>query len=105
MATHHTTIKTVTGYTAQARYYAANMATQPDSEDWVQLGWVRVEPEGYAKPVFQLTDGRAVAIFNGKNHLAVIIVAIPTADIRATEDECFGRHPADPKPSVSWSTQ
>ena len=88
MSAHHTTVKTITGYTAQARWYAEHMATT-DTGDWVSLGWTRVEPDGHVKPVFQLEDGRTVAIFNGKNHLAVIIVAIPAAQIRQTEDECY----------------
>jgi hypothetical protein len=82
-----TTVASLRGYTTQARYYAANMAVEPD-DSWTRAGWQSMSP--YApRPVFRLKDGRPVVIVNGSNHLTVNVCQVNADDIRATEDECF----------------
>ena len=77
--------KVVKGYTAQARYNAAHLE-QPNG-DWRQVGWI--VDRGCAKPVFELTDGTPVAIYNGTDHLTVVIQEIAHAAILQTEEECY----------------
>lgn len=82
-------IATVKGYTAQARYYAQNMALVGgvDSE-WKSAGWIKLD-NGAVKPVFTLVDGRNVVIMDGGNHLTVVVYEAPADKIKATEEECW----------------
>ena len=75
----------VTGYTAQARFYAANME-RPDGE-WKQVGWI--PDRGGSKPVWELLTGTPVAIYDGVSHLTIHVREVPFTDIRPTEEACF----------------
>lgn len=77
--------KTVKGYTAQSRYYAAHL--ERSNGEWLQLGWI--VDRGCSKPVFELLDGTPVAIYNGSDHLTVVVQEIDRAAILATEEECY----------------
>ena len=77
--------KTVKGYTAQARYYAQYMCRPDDT--WLQVGWI--PDRSGSKPVYELLDGTAVVIFDGPDHLTIIVQGVNRADIFATEEECF----------------
>lgn len=82
-----TTIATLRGYTAQARYYANRMHTDAAGE-WTVMGWTRLD-NGAVKPVFRLTNGLRVVIVDGSNHLTALVCAIDHDQIRTTEDECY----------------
>ena len=77
--------KIVTGYTAQARFYAQYM--ERPTGDWKQLGWIN--DRGSAKPVYELLNGTPVAIYDGSNHLSVIVTEINPAAILPTEDAVY----------------
>lgn len=78
--------KTIRGYSAQARFYAAHL--EQENGEWCQLGWTRVN-ERTTKPVFRASDGMAVYITDDAlDHLKVHIVECSTR-IVATEDELF----------------
>lgn len=81
-------IATVKGYTAQARWYAANMAEVPGTEEWKQAGWTKLA-NGIVKPVFTLVDGRNVVILDGTNHLTIVINQVTDEVIHRTELECY----------------
>ena len=78
--------KAIRGYTAQARYNAAHL--EHANGEWLQLGWI--VDRGCSKPVFELTDGTPVAIYNGIDHLTVVIQEIDRGVILQTEEECYG---------------
>ena len=77
--------KVVKGYTAQSRYYAAHL--ERPNDEWLQIGWI--VDRGSSKPVFELLDGTPVAIYDGIDHLTVVVQEIPRSAILATEEECY----------------
>ena len=79
--------KTGKGHSAQARFYASNLERPDDT--WRQLGWI--PDRGGAKPVYELLDGTPVAIYDGKDHLTVVVQGVDASTIRATEEECFSK--------------
>ncbi len=89
MTTYHT-IKTLNGYTAQARYFANHMLNDATGDTFVLLGWTCIEvvrADGYlvkhVKPVYQTLDGQRVVMLDGSNHRQVLICEIAAdADIR-----------------------
>ncbi len=86
--------KKVTGYTAQARWYAEHT-----DDETVQLGWTRLSPR-LTKPVFATKSGEPFVVLGdsdaragyepafGLNHLSVRFVSVTTA-IVATDEELF----------------
>lgn len=76
--------KVLKGYTAQARWYAANM-TGGETGDWKSLGWTRLA-NGAVKPIFEMADGRAVVILDGRSHLHAVVSQVPAAFIFTSEE-------------------
>lgn len=83
--------KVIKGYTAQARWFAANLEGAADpvtgayAGDWTQIGWTRLG-NGAVKPVFRMNNGTPVAILNGKTHLHAIVSEVPAGCVFETED-------------------
>ncbi len=85
-----TTIKTLKGYTTQARYYAEHMLNDATGDSFVTLGWTMVRLDGYKhatpKPVYQTLNGQRVVLLDGHDHLTVLVTEIDAdADIRPSD--------------------
>ena len=76
--------KILKGYTAQARWYAANMA----GDEWKQVGWSRLG-NGDVKPVFEMTNGIHVVVLNGQTHLHAVVSEVPAGCVFETEEAAF----------------
>lgn len=84
------TIKTLRGYTAQARYYASHMLNDATGDTFVTLGWTPITVEGYThksiKPVYQTLAGQRVVLLDGRDHLTVLVTEIDAdADVRPSD--------------------
>ena len=76
--------KKLTGYTAQARWYAKHLEQQ--NGEWLQLGWTRVN-ERLTKPVFRASDGSAVYILDDPlKHLVVHVTPCETPIVHDETD-------------------
>ena len=78
--------KTLRGYSAQARYYAAGNIELQDDEQFRVIGWTRLGP-AIVKPVFRHADGTPVVLMDGRDHLTVLVCAVEPEAVVATEDE------------------